>query len=87
MIKTRAQILAKGGRATPEETNDLRRISTELDRMGFASVFSDPIYSQFVAAMGRRPEFMKPVLTSEEMAEQEKFADEVLNEIMDRSEQ
>jgi predicted ATPase len=82
MINKRAILLAKGAKATTEETDELRDITTKLDRMGFANVFADPIYNQFVAAMGKHPEFMKPVLNPAEMAEQERFAKHILDEIM-----
>ena len=82
MINDRARLLAKGNSITPQEDQDLRDITANLDRMGYAKVFADPIYTRFVAAMGKRPEFMKPVLSPEEMAEQDRFANEVLDEIM-----
>ncbi len=82
MIYRRAVLLGKGDQRTGEETREMQNITQKLDRMGFARVFADPIYTKFVAAMGRRPEFMKPVLTPEAMAEQERFASEVLDEIM-----
>ncbi len=82
MINKRAALLAKGKNASSKDKGELRKITEELDGMGFANVFTDPIYTQFVASMGRRPEFMKPILSPAEMAEQEKFADKVLAKIM-----
>jgi ATPase subunit of ABC transporter with duplicated ATPase domains len=82
MIYRRAVLLGKSDQRTEEETREMQNITQRLDRMGFAKVFADPIYTKFVAAMGKRPEFMKPVLSPEEMAEQERFASEVLDEIM-----
>ena len=81
-INERAMLLAKGQAATKQEIARIREITKKLDGMGYANVFADPIYNAFTAAMGRRPEFMKPVLSPEEMAEQERFASQVLTEIM-----
>jgi predicted ATPase len=82
LINERAVLLAKGQSATEQETGRIREITRTLDGMGFANVFADPIYNAFAAAMGKRPEFMKPVLTPDEMAEQERYAQRVLAEIM-----
>lgn len=82
LINDRAILLAKGADASTEETDRIREITTTLDGMGFANVFADPIYTRFVAAMGKRPEFMKPVLTPAEMAEQKRFAEQILGDIM-----
>ena len=78
IINERAILLAKGDDATPDDLTRLSDITKKLDGMGYANVFADPIYNQFVAAMGKRPEFMKPVLTPTEMAEQERFAEQNL---------
>jgi len=83
MIYERTVLLGKGDKRTTKETQDMQDLSQKLDRMGFAKVFDDPIYTQFVTAMGKRPEFMKPMLTPEEMAAQEDYASQVLDEIME----
>ena len=85
MINQRALLLAKRVSLTSQEDQILRDITVKLDRMGYANVFADPIYTRFVAAMGRRPEFMKPVLSPEEMAEQDRFANKMMDEIMKES--
>jgi len=46
--------------------------------MGFLSVFRDPLYSQFIKAVGEYEQFQKPAFTTEEKAEQVKLAKEIV---------
>jgi len=53
-----------------------------LEKAGFGREFRDPDYATFLRAIARRPEFKKPVLTTEELKKQEVIADKILNEVL-----
>ena len=68
---------------TAEEDVELTRLSAELSDLGFSTAdFRDPDYALFVRKMAEHRKFRKPTLSPEEQAEQEKLADEVIDEIL-----
>jgi len=77
-----AKLLALAKKRTPKQNKEFKRLSDELERAGFGREFRDPDYASFVRAMARRPEFRKPVLTSQELKKQELVADKILQDIL-----
>ena len=68
---------------TPEEDAELKRLSAELADLGFSTAdFRDPDYALFVRKMAQHRQFRKPTLTPEERAEQDRIADEVIEDIL-----
>ena len=68
---------------TAEEDAELTRLSAELSDLGFSTAdFRDPDYALFVRKMSEHRKFRKPTLSPEEQAEQEKVADEIIDEIL-----
>ncbi|MCR8957341.1 AAA family ATPase [Variovorax sp. S2] len=68
---------------TAEEGAELTRLSTELADLGFSTAdFRDPDYALFVRKMAQHRKFRKPTLSPEEQAEQNKVADEIIDEIL-----
>lgn len=68
---------------TAEEDAELSRLSAELADLGFSTAdFRDPDYALFVRKMAQHRKFRKPTLTSEEQAEQDRIADEIIGEIL-----
>lgn len=68
---------------TAEEDAELTRLSAELADLGFSTVdFRDPDYALFVRKMAEHRKFRKPTLSPEEQAEQNKVADEIIDEIL-----
>jgi predicted ATPase len=68
---------------TAEEDAELTRLSAELSDLGFSTAdFRDPDYALFVRKMAEHRKFRKPTLSREEQAEQEKVADEIIDEIL-----
>lgn len=68
---------------TLEEDAELSRLSTELADLGFSNAdFRDPDYALFVRKMAQHRKFRKPILTPEERAEQDRIADEIIEEIL-----
>lgn len=68
---------------TAEEDGELTRLSAELSDLGFSTAdFRDPDYALFVRKMAEHRKFRKPTLSPEEQAEQEKVADEIIDEIL-----
>lgn len=68
---------------TAEEDAELTRLSAELADLGFSTAdFRDPDYALFVRKMAEHRKFRKPALSPEEQAEQEKVADEIIDEIL-----
>jgi predicted ATPase len=68
---------------TAEEDAELTRLSAELSDLGFSTAdFRDPNYALFVRKMAEHRKFRKPTLSPEEQSEQEKVADEIIDEIL-----
>ncbi|WES90648.1 AAA family ATPase [Dickeya fangzhongdai] len=68
---------------TPEQDDELRRLSAELADLGFSNAdFKDPFYAKFVRRMAKHTQFHKPILTPEEQAEQDTIADSIIDEIL-----
>lgn len=68
---------------TAGEDAELTRLSAELSDLGFSTAdFRDPDYALFVSKMAEHRKFRKPTLSPEEQAEQEKLADEIIDEIL-----
>lgn len=68
---------------TVEEDAELSRLSAELADLGFSTAdFRDPDYALFVRKMAEHRKFRKPTLSPEEQAEQNKAADEIIDEIL-----
>jgi predicted ATPase len=85
-LDERSRLLALDNRSEAQES-ELRRLSEELVGLGFGREFRDPDYAKFVRAMARRPEYQKPVLSTDEMEQQEKIADQVLDDILAKDQQ
>ena len=78
----RNELFVKSPR-TPEEDAELSRLSAELADLGFSTAdFRDPDYALFVRKMAQHRRFRKSVLTLEEQAEQDRIADEIIDEIL-----
>jgi predicted ATPase len=84
-LDERSRLLALGDKRKAPDERKLERLSQELVELGFGREFRDPDYAQFVRAMARRPEFRKPVLSTSDQVAQEKIADEILDDILDKS--
>lgn len=68
---------------SPEENEELSRLSAELADLGFSTAdFRDLDYAMFVRKMAQHRRFRKPVLTLEEQAEQDAIADSIIDEIL-----
>jgi len=68
---------------TAEDDEELSRLSAELADLGFSVAdFRDPDYALFVRKMAQHRRFRKPELTPEEQAEQDRIADEIIEEIL-----
>lgn len=78
----RNELFVKSPR-TPDEDAELSRLSGELADLGFSTAdFRDPDYALFVRKMAQHRKFRKPTLTPEEQAEQDRIADEIIEEIL-----
>lgn len=70
---------------TPDEDEELSRLSAELADLGFSTAdFRDPDYAMFVRKMAQHRKFRKPVLTPEEQSEQDQIADQIIDEILEK---
>lgn len=68
---------------TAEEDEELTRLSAELADLGFSTAdFRDPDYALFVRKMAQHRKFRRPTLTPEEQAEQNRIAEEIIDEIL-----
>jgi len=67
---------------TEHEGKEMQDLAYELGNLDFTRTIRDPLYDKFVRALMSRDEFKKTVLTPEERREQEKIAQEIINEIL-----
>jgi hypothetical protein len=68
---------------TPEQDDELGRLSTKLAELGFSNTdFKDPYYAKFVQALAKHTRFHKPELTPEEREEQDEIADQIVDDIL-----
>jgi hypothetical protein len=66
-----------------QEDAELRHLSAQLADLGFStSDFRDRDYALFVQKMAEHRKLRKPALTPEEVAEQDKIAEQVIEEIL-----
>lgn len=78
----RNELFVKSPR-TIDEDAELTRLSSELADLGFSTAdFRDPDYALFVRKMAQHRRFRKSVLSPEEHAEQDRIADEIIDEIL-----
>jgi hypothetical protein len=78
----RNELFVKEAR-TPEENNELSRLSAELADLDFSTAdFRDPDYALFVRKMAQHRRFRKPTLSPEERDEQDRIADQIIDEIL-----
>jgi hypothetical protein len=78
----RNQLYVKSPRAQ-EDDAELSRLSAELADLGFSTAdFRDPDYALFVRKMAQHRQFRKPALTPDERAEQDRIADDIIDEIL-----
>ncbi len=86
LLAERAILMSLGHERSEEQTARLQGLTDELGKKGFSKVADDPIYASFIAAMAKRQDWTRPVLSNEEMAEQDRIADEVLAELFTEEE-
>lgn len=64
------------------QEQELAGLSERLEELGFGREFRDPLYQLFVERMALHTRFQKPQLTPEEIQEQERIADQIIDEIV-----
>ncbi|RYD85652.1 MAG: hypothetical protein EOP84_01810 [Verrucomicrobiaceae bacterium] len=79
-----AELMELGKKRTKTQEKRFNKLAGELSSSGFGREFRDPDYAAFVRAMSRRPEFRKPILSTEEIREQEVVADKILAKVLDK---
>jgi len=80
-IDTQNRLLALPQRSAAQE-KDLREASERLEALGVTRSHPNPLFDLFTKAIAEQPIFQKPVLSKEEIAAQEKLANEILDGIL-----
>lgn len=81
-LRRRNDLFVKTPR-TADEDAELSRLSTELADLGFSTAdFRDPDYALFVRKLAQRRSPPLAATTPEQRAEQERIADEIIDEIL-----
>jgi predicted ATPase len=80
-IDTQNRLLALPQRSAAQE-KELREASKQLEALGVTLSHPNPLFDLFAKAIAEQPLFQKPVLSKEEIAAQEKLANEILNGIL-----
>ena len=81
-LDRRNLLYAKSNERTPQEDEEMSRLSHELSELGFANDFKDPMYDLFVKRMAKMTQFHKDALTPDEHAAQDAAADEIIRRIL-----
>ena len=85
-LKRRNDLFVKLPRTADEEA-ELACLSTELADLGFSnSDFRDPDYALFVRKLAEHRKLRRPNLSVEEIAEQDKIAEQIIDEILSAEE-
>jgi predicted ATPase len=81
-LKRRNDLFVKSPR-TADEDAELTWLSTELADLGFSNAdFRDPDYALFVRKLAEHRRLRRPNLTAEAIAEQDRIADQIIDEIL-----
>jgi predicted ATPase len=81
-LRRRNDLFVKSPRTAAEDAG-LTRLSSELADLGFSTAdFRDPDYALFVQKMAQHRSLRQPILTSQQRAEQDRVADEIIEEIL-----
>jgi predicted ATPase len=80
-IDTQNRLLALPQRSAAQE-KALREASERLEAFGVTRSHPNPLFDLFAKAIAAQPIFQKPVLSKEEIAEQEQLANEILDGIL-----
>jgi predicted ATP-binding protein involved in virulence len=80
-IDTQNMLLALPQRSAARE-KELREASERLEALGVTRSHPNPLFDLFAKAIAEQPIFQKPVLSKEEIAAQEKLANEILDGIL-----
>src|SRR5690606_41912841 len=85
-LKRRNDLFVKSPR-TADEDAELTWLSTELADLGFSNAdFRDPDYALFVRELAEHRRLRRPNLTAEAIAEQNRIADQIIDEILREAE-
>ena len=74
----------KTGTLPKDQDAELTELSDRLEELGFSRDFRDPMYQLFVERMAVHTRFHKEQLSPKEIAEQDKLADAVIDEILEK---
>jgi hypothetical protein len=80
-IDTRNRLLGLQGRTNAED-QELREATERLTAMGVTRSHPNPLFDLFTRAIAEQPIFQKPVLTKEEIEEQDRIANEILDGLL-----
>lgn len=81
-LKRRNDLFVKSPR-TQDQDVELTRLSSELADLGFSNAdFRDPDYALFVRKLAEHRRLRRPNLTPEEIVEQDKIAEQIIDEIL-----
>ncbi|WP_022952137.1 AAA family ATPase [Leucothrix mucor] len=83
-LTRRYQLLGLSGK-TPEMSEEFERLTRELESLGVATSFPHPYFDKFSKALAKNPIMSKSQYSPEEMKDLEDFTKELLQEIMDES--
>jgi predicted ATPase len=81
-LDRRNYLYALGDKRTKKQSDEMTRLSEELADLGFASDFKDPYLEMFVKKMALHTKFHQDTLTPELQAEQDRVANDIIDEIL-----
>jgi len=84
-LDRRNNLLAKrkDGQLSPEEQDELERLVTRLENLGFSREYRDPMYQLFIEQMYKvRSKPISEVLTDGELEEQNRMAEQIMEQLV-----
>jgi predicted ATPase len=71
---------------TPKQEADLVDATKRLNELGIVRSHPNPLFDLFAKAVAKEPIFQKPLLSKDDIADQEKLAGEILDKVLRESE-
>jgi hypothetical protein len=81
-IKRELEAQSQQKKLDNEKKKELEKLNEELEQLGFSRTEGDPLYQKFLNAIALRDEFKKPLLSKQELEEQNSIVNSVLDEIL-----
>lgn len=81
-LDRKRQLTYKVNRTTDEDI-ELKRLTKELEQLGFSHSVRDPLYEKFIEKLFSRPEYQNIDVSQEQLPDMSALMDEIMREILE----